>query len=74
AVKWKPHPVWGEKVLVPAEVPGIPYERLKELDPTSYLSLDEFRELLKAQVEYSKLILSQLGLKLPPEVLHAMNF
>ncbi|MGB9708632.1 MAG: phosphoenolpyruvate carboxykinase (ATP) [Infirmifilum sp.] len=74
AVKWKPHPVWGEKVLVPAEVPGIPSERLKELDPTSYLSLDEFRELLKAQVEYSKLILSQLGLKLPPEVLHAMDF
>lgn len=74
AVKWKPHPIWGERVLVPAEVPGIPGDRLKELDPTTHLSMSEFEELLRAQVEYSKAVLQQLGLRLPPEIMNAMDF
>ncbi len=27
------HPLWGDSVLVPAHVEGLPQERLKELDP-----------------------------------------
>lgn len=74
AVSWKPHPVWGEKVLVPAEVPGIPRERLRQLDPTTYLSMEEFRALLRAQIELSKYYLKKLGLRLPGEIMNAMDF
>jgi len=74
AVKWKPHPVWGEKVLVPSEVPGISKERLKQLDPTSYVSLDELKALIKAQVEQSKYFLQSIGMKLPKEIFEAMDF
>lgn len=54
AVKYEPHPIYGEKVLVPVEVPGIPEWRLKELDPFSYRSYEEMREILKAQEIVSK--------------------
>ncbi|AFH42603.1 phosphoenolpyruvate carboxykinase (ATP) [Fervidicoccus fontis] len=74
AVEYKPHPVWGEKVLVPKHVPGIKDERLKQLDPTTYLSMDEFKALLKAQIEESKYNLQKLGLKLPSEIMNAMDF
>ncbi len=74
AVKYKPHPVWGEKVLVPAEVPGIPQERLKQLDPTTYLSMDEFKALLKAQIEESKYWLDKNCPGLPKEIYNAMDF
>jgi len=47
AVEYEPHPVWGEKVLVPVEVEGLSEERLKQLQPTTYLSMSEFRKLLK---------------------------
>lgn len=74
AVDWEPHPVWGEKVLVPKRVPGITDERLKQLNPLSYISMEEFRQLLKAQLEESKYNLTKLGLKLPPEIMNAMDF
>ncbi|MGB9831196.1 MAG: phosphoenolpyruvate carboxykinase, partial [Fervidicoccus fontis] len=74
AVEYKPHPVWGEKVLVPKHVPGIKDERLKQLDPTTYLSMDDFKALLKAQIEESKYNLQKLGLKLPSEIMNAMDF
>ncbi len=74
AVKYKPHPVWGEKVLVPKEVPGIPQNRLKQLDPTSYLSMEEFKRLLKAQIEESKYWLDKNCPKLPKEIYNAMDF
>jgi len=74
AVKYKPHPVWGEKVLVPVEVPGIKPERLKQLDPTTYVSMEEFKALLKAQVEESKYWLDKNCPGLPKEIYHAMDF
>jgi len=74
AVKYKPHPVWGEKVLVPKEVPGISQNRLKQLDPTSYLSMEEFKRLLKAQIEESKYWLDKNCPKLPKEIYNAMDF
>ncbi len=74
AVKYKPHPVWGEKVLVPVEVPGISSERLKELMPTTYLSMDEFKALLKAQIEESKYYLNKNCPGLPKEIYNAMDF
>jgi phosphoenolpyruvate carboxykinase (ATP) len=74
AVKYKPHPVWGEKVLIPAELPGIPQERLKELEPTTYVSLEEFKRLLKAQIEESKYWLNRDCPGLPKEIYNAMDF
>ncbi len=74
AVKYKPHPVWGSKVLVPAEVPGISGERLKQLDPTTHLSMSEFKKLLKAQVEESKYWLDKNCPGLPSEIRNAMDF
>ncbi len=74
AVKYKPHPVWGEKVLVPAEVPGLSQKRLRELDPTSYVSMEEFKRLLKAQIEVSKYYLNKNCPGLPEEIYHAMDF
>jgi len=74
AVEWAPHPVWGEKVLIPKSVPGIRDERLKLLNPLSYISMEEFKALLKAQMEESKYTLQKLGLRLPPEIINAMDF
>lgn len=74
AVKYKPHPVWGEKVLIPVEVPGISQERLRELMPTTYLSDDEFKALLHAQVIESKYYLDKNCPNLPKEIYNAMNF
>jgi len=74
AVRYKPHPVWGEKVLVPVEVPGIGEERLKQLDPTSYLDMSEFRRLLRAQIEVSKYWLDKNCPGLPKEIYEAMDF
>lgn len=74
AVEWKAHPVWGEKVLVPAEVPGISQDRLRQLEPISYISIDEFRKLLRAQVELSKVTLQELGLRLPEQIMNSMDF
>jgi len=33
AVRYRPHPGWGERVLAPDEVPEISRERLRQLDP-----------------------------------------
>ncbi len=74
AVEYKPHPVWGEKVLIPKDVPGLTQERLKQLDPTNYLTLEEFRKLLKAQIEESKYWLDKNVPDLPKEIYNAMDF
>jgi len=74
AVKYKPHPVWGEKVLIPEEVPGISQQRLKELEPTTYVSMEEFKRLLKAQIEMSKFYLNKNCPGLPEEIYNAMDF
>jgi len=74
AVEYEPHPVWGEKVLIPKVVPGISQERLKELRPTTYLSIEEFKALLKAQIIESKYYLDKNCPKLPKEIYNAMDF
>lgn len=74
AVEYEPHPVWGEKVLVPIKVPGLSQERLEQLKPTTYLSMEEFKALLKAQVEESKYYLDKNCPGLPKEIYNAMNF
>ena len=77
AIEWKPHPVWGEKVLIPKKIPGFSEKRLKELEPLHYLSMEEFKALLKAQIEESKywLDVNCPGLKEKiPEVYYAMDF
>ena len=74
AVEYEPHPVWGEKVLVPVEVEGIPEERLRELMPTTYLSMNEFKRLLKSLITLSKYHLDKQCPGLPPEIYNAMDF
>ena len=55
-------------------MPGIAKERLRQLDPITYLSMEEFRALLKAQREVSKHVLREKGLQLPDEIMNAMDF
>lgn len=74
AVEYEPHPVWGSKVLVPKKVPGIPDERLRRLKPTTYLSMEEFKALLKAQIEESKYWLDINCPGLPKEIRNSMDF
>ncbi len=74
AVEYEPHPVWGSKVLVPKKVPGIPDERLRRLKPTTYLSMEEFKALLKAQIEESKYWLNINCPGLPKEIRNSMDF
>ncbi len=77
AIEWMPHPVWGEKVLIPKRIPGLSDSRLRELYPTSYLSMEEFKALLRAQIEVSKYWLDKNcpGLReKAPEIYNAMDF
>ncbi|MHC1586519.1 MAG: phosphoenolpyruvate carboxykinase (ATP) [Candidatus Hecatellaceae archaeon] len=74
AVEYEPHPVWGGKVLVPVRVEGLSEERLKQLNPLSYISLGEMKRLLKAQIELSKYYLDRQCPGLPPEIYDAMDF
>ena len=74
AVEYEPHPIWGEKVLVPVEVEGLSEERLKQLKPISHLSMIEFKRLLRAQIKLSKYHLDKQCPGLPPEIYNAMDF
>lgn len=74
AVEYKPHPIWGEKVLVPVKVEGISKKRLRELDPFTYRSIDEMRRLLKAQIRLSKIYLNKQCPGLPDFIYNAMDF
>jgi len=74
AVEYEPHPVWGKKVLVPVKIPGISSQRLKELNPFSYRSMDEMKELLRAQILTSKFYLNQQCTGLDPIIYNAMDF
>lgn len=73
AVDYEPHPIWDEKVLVPIKVEGISKERLGELNPFTYRSMEEMLELTKAQIIKSKYYLSVQCLGLPEEILDVMN-
>ena len=74
AVEYEPHPVWGEKVLVPVKVPGLSAERLGELSPTSSRDVEELRRMLRAQVDTSKMYLTEQCPGLDRKILHAMDF
>jgi len=74
AVEWEPHPIWGQKVLVPVRVPGLSDARLKALSPFTYRSLHEMRRLLGAQVETSKAALAVQCPGLDPVIHDSMDF
>ena len=74
AVKYEPHPIWGEKVLVPVEVEGIPKKRLEELDPFNYRSHDEMKRLLKAQVERTEEVFTKEVQELDEDIFKAMRW
>ncbi len=73
-VKYEPHPIWGEKILVPVEVPGLTKERLQELNPYTYHSYSDIEKMLKAQIVMSKYYLSQQCPGLNPEIEKVMDF
>ena len=73
-VEYGPHPIWQEKVLVPKNVPGISSERLRELNPFNYHSIEEMKRLLGSQITMSKIFLSQQCTGLPDEIFNAMDF
>lgn len=74
AVRYEPHPIWGEKVLVPVEMEGLPEERLKELNPYTYHSPETMKKMLKAQIIVSKYYLAQQCPGLDPIIEKAMDF
>ena len=73
-VKWEPHPIWGEKVLFPVEVPGFTKERLKEFDPFTYRTKDEMTELLNIQLKKIKAVFDKQVSGLDKNIYSAMDF
>lgn len=74
AVKYESHPLWGNKVMVPAEVEGLSRERLEELNPFHYRSSSEMKRLLKAQILVSKFYLDGQCPGLAKNIYNAMDF
>lgn len=74
AVSYRPHPFWGERVLVPTLVPGISPERLSELDPFHYRTEEEMRKLLQLQIAHSKKVFDTQVPGLDKAIYHAMDF
>ena len=74
AVEYEPHPIWGDRVLVPVRVPGISESRLKEFDPFTYRSKTEMKRILRSQIEMSKLFLAQQCAGLDAKILNVMDF
>jgi len=72
-IKYESHPLWGDKVLIPKNIPGVSPERLKELNPFNYHSKDEVKKLLDSQIKISKTFLSQQCPGLPAEIFNAMD-
>lgn len=74
AVEYGPHPIWGKKVLVPIKVGGLSAERLDQLNPFTYRSMEEMRKLLKAQIIKSKYYLDIQAPGLPEHIYNAVDF
>jgi phosphoenolpyruvate carboxykinase (ATP) len=74
AVKYEMHPIWGNKVLVPVKVEGICDERLRELNPFTYRSVEDMKRLLLAQIITSKFHLDRQCAGLPAHIYNAMDF
>lgn len=74
AVKYRPHPIWGKKVLVPVDVPGISRKRLEEFNPFNYRTGDEMRKLLKIQIEHTKSVFDREVRGLNKDIYCAMDF
>ncbi len=74
AVRYEPHPFWGERVLVPVEVPGIPPERLRELNPFSHRSEDEMRKLTHQLIEQMEAVFAGQIPGLDPTIARAVRF
>ncbi len=74
AIEYEPHPVWGERVLIPVKVPGISDKRLAELNPFTYRSEDEMRDLLGAQVTRTKKVFDTQVKGLDKKIYNAMDF
>lgn len=73
-VQYEPHPLWGDKVLVPVEVPGLSRQRLAELNPFTYRTYEEMDTLLQAQILMSKYYLSVQCPGISREIYYAMDY
>lgn len=72
-VEYEAHPIWGEKVLVPKNVPGISKERLLELNPFKYHPIEEMKRFLRSQIQVSKYFLLKQCPGLPENIFNAMD-
>ena len=73
-VQYEPHPIWGEKVLMPVEVPGLSKQRLAELNPFTYRTYEEMDVLLQAQILMSKHYLSLQCPGIARDIYYAMDY
>ncbi len=74
AVEYEPHPVWGEKVLVPVNVPGISKKRLAEMNPYTYHPATQMKRFLHVQIAKSKVALDTQCAGLDKSIYNAMDF
>ena len=73
AVKYEPHSLWRGRVMVPVEVPGLSLERLEELNPFHYRTMEEMRRLLQLQIKKAKGVFDARVRGLDAEIFHAMD-
>lgn len=73
-VEYRPHEIWGSKVLIPVNVPGLSEDRLKQLDPFTYHSIEEMKKLTLAQITTSRFALNQQAPGLPEHILTSMDY
>ncbi|TET34154.1 MAG: phosphoenolpyruvate carboxykinase (ATP) [Planctomycetota bacterium] len=74
AVTWEPHPVWGERVLYPTDVPGFSAERLAELNPFNSRTEEQMRSFLHAQISQTKALFDSRIKGLDEKIYSAMDF
>jgi hypothetical protein len=59
---------------VPSSIEGLPQERLKELNPFTYRTVEEMEALLRQQIVQSKYYLRAQCAHLNKQILNAMDF
>ena len=72
-VKYEPHPIWGEKILVPVDVPGIPKKRLDEFNPFNFRSSEDMLKMLQIQLRKTKALFDKELEGLDEKIYHAMD-
>ncbi len=73
-VEYGPHPIWGDKVLVPLKVPCLDESTLSKFDPFAYRDMDEMLMMLTGQVNKIRKVFDTQVQGLRKEIYTAMDF